>query len=214
MNRVATLFVSVVLATAAVLGAISIDSAHINSPPITPDYDIFTSCPSTTYDLNTSVNWASKTINALQLDLGSTGYICLDYQFNGAVPPGFTPNIWLTETISSNRSFGAYACWVGNGSGDFLCPGFHVSYAVRTYSTRMTVKVNIVIDSSAKEGIYWIQVKHCSPTIFIVGRPPSKISRTATGDFLSCVTSINPTPPIVRIFGISGIRVVTLSVFG
>ncbi|HEV2226153.1 MAG TPA: hypothetical protein VGR56_05035 [Nitrososphaerales archaeon] len=146
----------------------------------------------------------------LQLDPGTTGYICLDYQFTGTVPSGFTPNIGLTKTVSSNESFGAYACWAVNGSEEFSCPGFHVSYAVGTVSTRMTVKANITVDSGARQGIYWLQVKHCSPVVFIIGQPPSKISEAATGFLTSCVTALNA--PTVRIVGVSGIRVAVLSV--
>ena len=227
MDREHVLFLSVVLIIGTLLGAVSIatntgsssgatatgsvssnGNSGNQSPKGRPIEGVFTPCYNGPLSLDTSVNWANKTVNVLQLDPGRSGYLCLDYQFKNGAPSGFTPNLGLTGTSSSNDVFSAFLCGAQNGTELFACPGIHVSTAVLAGTNK--VGVNITADSAARQGVYWLQLQPCSPTVFIIGQPPSKLSADAAGATLSCITSLNA--PTVRIVGLLGIRVLALSV--
>src|SRR2546425_4331297 len=204
MNREHVLFVSVILITGILLGVISIvintrspsgatATGSLGSSGNNGNQSskarliegVFTPCYNGPFSLNTSLDWANKTVNVLQLDLGSSGYLCLDYQFKIGAPSGFTPSLGLAATNSSKGVFTAFLCGAQNGTA-FACPGIHVSTAVLPGTTK--VGVNITADSTARQGVYWLQLQPCSLTVLIIGQPPPKLSADAVGASVSCIT--------------------------
>lgn len=174
-----------------------------------PIEGVFTPCYDGPFSLDTSLNSSSGTIKALQLDPGTTGYICLDYQFPGGAPAAFQPDIGLAETTDTASSFSVLNCMAENGTKSFGCPGMHLSFEILPGTT--TVGVNITVDSTANQGIYWLWIgQPCSPTVLYVGQPPSEISREEAGGYLSCITGLSS--PSVQVVGILGFRITTLNV--
>lgn len=161
--------------------------------------------------LNTSINLSNHTIKVLQLDPGSKGYLCLNYQFHNGVPSGFTPNVVLTVVDST----GAFACGVNNGTIAAGCQGIHIASQLGEvdYAKGYTViGVNITTDSTVRQGPYWLQIEPCSPTVMFVGQPPSNISEWVAGGMLLCVTVFGA--PSVSIIGVIGFRTMTLNFSG
>jgi hypothetical protein len=213
LDRVYVLFSAVLLVTVALSGASSVITTGIShGAPRQAHLDTF--CSNGPFSLNTSLNRASQTINILQLNTGSTGSICLDYQFQNGAPAVFRPSIEISKTNSSDGTFIAVACESTNGSEVFRCPGIHLSYEVAELLPSPgphTVGVNITVDSTAKQGVYWLWLGvPCSPTVLYVGQPPSRLSLEEAGGVISCIALLNA--PSVRIAGILGFNVVSMQV--
>ena len=179
-----------------------------------PIEGVFTPCYNGPFSFNDTAGLTNHTTKILQLDPGSKGYLCLDYRFQGAVPANYTPGIGITSTTSSGGTFSARGCGSNNVSAVVECPGIHISFhTARLFSppSSFVAGVNITTDPTVREGVYWLWFgQPCTLVVLYIGPPPVRLSGVQVGGAISCVM-VSPAPT-VRIAGILGLRVETVSV--
>jgi hypothetical protein len=155
---------------------------------------------------------ATNFTDVYQIAPGSTGSICVDYEFEsggtysvGPVDPG-------TLYVSS-RGYSYQSCGATNING--TCPGLDItpSPAEFNHQAGEVVAVSFTVQTAGNaSGLYLLFVSNSDPVILAVG-PVVPSSMPIFGQGLpGPPTPVNSTPPNVTISGVSNIKVAVVPV--
>lgn len=179
-------------------------------------FEVVASSPGSTSHCSTPIPSSnqSQTVDVYQIAPGSTGSICVDYEFEsggtysvGPVDPG-------TLYVSS-RGYSYQTCGATNING--TCPGLDITPfpAKFNHQAGEVVAVSFTVQTASNaSGLYLLFVGSSDPVILAVG-PVIPPSMPIFGQGLpGPPTPVNSTPPNVTIGGVSNIKVVVVPLSG
>jgi hypothetical protein len=215
---VAALLVAGLVAAALYLGPrtdLATGTATKSSLSMSPSQSVVSSTSSTSH-CSTPIppSNQSQTVDIYQIAPGSTGSICVDYEFEsggtysvGPVDPG-------TLYVSS-RGYSYQSCGATNING--TCPGLDItpSPAEFNHQAGEVVAVSFTVQTAGNaSGLYLLFVSNSDPVILAVG-PVVPSSMPIFGQGLpGPPTPVNSTPPNVTISGVSNIKVAVVPLSG
>ena len=156
----------------------------------------------------------SQTVDVYQIAPGSTGSICVDYEFESggtySVGPGDPGTLYVSSSGYSYQTCGATNI---NGT----CPGLDISPspAELTHQAGEVVTVSFTVQTADNaSGLYLLFVSNSDPVILAVGTVvPSSMPILGEG-LPGPPTPVNSAPPNVTISGVSNIEVAVVPLSG